>query len=113
MLVRTQTRPRLGSPVVFQLHLSEGLGAVIGRGEMVRHASRFQGGFDGVGVRFKGFADDGAARLQQYLDELAAGSPGETEASVSAEVDVLMETADTSVTEFDPLDDEDIAAFLD
>ncbi len=69
MLVRTQARPQLGTPVVFQLHLSEKLGEVIGRGEMVRHATRFQGGFDGVGVRFKSFADDGAVRLQKYLEE--------------------------------------------
>ncbi len=113
MLVRTQARPQLGSPVVFQLHLSEKLGAVIGRGEMVRHATRFQGGFDGVGVRFKGFADDGAARLQQYLEELAGTPAGQRVASQPAEVDVLMEQVGGPIPEFDPLDDEDIAAFLD
>ncbi len=113
MLVRTQARPQLGSPVVFQLHLSEKLGAVIGRGEMVRQASRFQGGFDGVGVRFKGFADDGAARLQQYLEELAADSPGDTLASLGCRVDVVMESPGGPAPDFDPLDDEDIAAFLD
>ena len=113
MLVRTQARPQLGSPVVFQLHLSEKLGAVIGRGEMVRHASRFQGGFEGVGVRFKGFADDGAARLQQYLEELAEAPAGARVAAQPAEVDVLMEQVGGPAPEFDPLDDEDIAAFLD
>jgi len=113
MLVRTQARPQLGSPVVFQLHLSEKLGEVIGRGEMVRHATRFQGGFDGVGVRFKGFADDGAARLQQYLEQLAGTSAGKRVASQPAEVDVLIEEVDGPIPEFDPLDDEDIAAFLD
>ncbi len=113
MLVRTQARPQLGSPVVFQLHLSEKLGAVSGRGEMVRRASRFQGGFDGVGVRFKSFADDGATRLQQYLKELAANSPGTPLPSLGAAVDVVMESAEGPAPEFDPLDDEDIAAFLD
>lgn len=113
MLVRTQARPQLGSPVVFQLHLSEKLGAVIGRGEMVRHASRFQGGFDGVGVRFKGFAEDGSDRLQQYLKELAAKSPGDSASSLAAEVDVLIESTGGPAADFDPLDDEDIAAFLD
>lgn len=113
MLVRTQARPQLGSPVVFQLHLSEQLGTVIGRGEMVRHASRFQGGFDGVGVRFKGFAEDGAARLQQYLEGLVVKSHGEPASSLGADIDVVMEAAHGSAPEFDPLDDEDIAAFLD
>jgi CheY-like chemotaxis protein len=113
MLVRTQTRPQLGSPVVFRLHLSEKLGSVIGRGEMIRHASRFQGGFDGVGVRFKGFAEDGAARLQSFLDDLAAESSVAPEETVEAEIEVSFETVGEPSPEFDPLDDEDIAALLD
>jgi hypothetical protein len=132
MLVRTEARPQLGSPVVFQLRLSESLGTVIGRGEMVRHATRFQGGFDGVGVRFKSFAEDGADRLQQYLRELAArerarqASFEEREATprqplprpaiqeVADELDqpMLDPEADFSF-EYDPLDDEDFARFID
>jgi hypothetical protein len=132
MLVRTQARPQLGSPVIFQLRLSENLGTVIGRGEMIRHASRFQGGFDGVGVRFKGFAEDGATRLKQYLDELAAGEavrqaafadrqpvprhsgprPSVKELTNPVDKGVLDPDADFTV-EFDPLDDEDFAAFVD
>jgi hypothetical protein len=113
MLVRTQARPQLGTPVVFRLHLSEKLGAVMGRGEMVRHASRMQGGFDGVGVRFKSFAEDGAVRLQSYLEELAGDSSSASASAVATEVDVLIEPVGRPVPKFDPLDDEDIAAFLD
>ncbi len=113
MLVRTQARPQLGTPVVFRLHLSEKLGSVMGRGEMVRHASRMQGGFDGVGVRFKSFAEDGAVRLQSYLEELAGETLSTTGSAMAAEIDVLIEPLDGPVPEFDPLDDEDIAAFLD
>lgn len=113
MLVRTQARPQLGSPVVFQLRLSESLGTVIGRGEMVRHASRFKGGFDGVGVRFKGFAEDGAARLQTFLEELASRTPVVLSESPAEEVDGVNEPAGEPAAEFDPLDDADIAAFLD
>lgn len=132
MLVRTQARPQLGSPVVFQLRLSEHLGTVIGRGEMVRHASRFQGGFDGVGVRFKGFAEDGASRLQQYLEDLAIREaahqasltgreaaprhsgprPSIQEVTDPVEEHILDPEADFTF-EFDPLDDEDFAAFVD
>jgi len=113
MLVRTQARPQLGTPVVFRLYLSEKLGSVMGRGEMVRHATRFRGGFDGVGVRFKSFAEDGAVRLQRYLEELAGDAAAASASSVAAEIDVLIEPASGPVPDFDPLDDEDIAAFLD
>jgi CheY-like chemotaxis protein len=113
MLVRTQARPQLGTPVVFRLHLSEKLGSVMGRGEMVRHATRSQCGIDGVGVRFKGFAGDGAVRLQTYLNELAGQSLPASAPAMATEVDVLIEPAGGPVPEFDPLDDEDIAAFLD
>lgn len=133
MLVRTQARPQLGSPVVFQLHLSDSLGAVIGRGEMVRHASRFQGGFDGVGVRFKSFAEDGADRLQHYLRELASREaarraaaiadreppaprqprprPSIQEARAEFEQPLLDPAADFTF-EFDPLADEDFSVLL-
>lgn len=132
MLVRTEARPQLGSPVVFQLHLSESLGEVIGRGEMVRHASRFQGGFDGVGVRFKAFADDGAARLQQYLRELASKEAARrasfenpepapkqhvsrraTRDAASEPAKPLVDPRADFTFEFDPLADEDIASILD
>lgn len=132
MLVRTEARPQLGSPVVFQLHLSDSLGAVIGRGEMVRHASRFQGGFDGVGVRFKAFADDGAVRLEQYLRDLASRKATRQAAFENREPEpkrhvsrrpardaqpeaakpLIDPRADFSF-EFDPLGDEDIASILD
>ena len=132
MLVRTQARPQLGTPVVFQLHLSERFGTVIGRGEMVRHASRFQGGFDGVGVRFTSFAEDGADRLRGYLLDLAAAAAARRAAIANrepaptrrvhrstawderAEADrpLLDPNADFTF-EFDPLADEDIATFFD
>ena len=132
MLVRTEARPQPGSPVVFQLHLCDSLGAVIGRGEMVRHASRFQGGFDGGGVRFKAFADDGAARLQQSLRQLASASAARQaefedrkpepkrhfprklarEAESGTSKPLIDPRADFSF-EFDPLGDEDIASILD
>jgi CheY-like chemotaxis protein len=112
MLVRMENRPKLGSPVVFRLHLSEQAGSIIGRGEMVRHASRHQGGFDGVGVRFTGFAEDGAERLRRYLESRASKEP----AAPSPEVEEAVERADlvTGIApEFDPLQDPDLAAFFD
>jgi hypothetical protein len=99
---------------------------------MVRHASRFQGGFDGVGVRFKAFADDGATRLQQYLRELALKEAAreasfenrepEPKRHVSrrAPRDAAPEPAKPLndpradfTFEFDPLADDDIASILD
>jgi DNA-binding NarL/FixJ family response regulator len=113
MLVRTQARPQLGTPVVFQLRLSEQFGTVIGRGEMVRHASRFQGGFDGVGVRFKGFAEDGAARLREFLEELAISAAAMAESESDSELEVVEASGSKVTPEFDPLEDDDLAAFLD
>jgi len=113
MLVRTQARPQLGTPVVFRLYLSERLGAVMGRGEIIRHATRVRGGIDGVGVRFKGFAGDGADRLQKYLNSLVGDCSSASASSIAADVNVLLEPVEGPVPEFDPLDDKDIAAFLD
>jgi hypothetical protein len=98
--------------VVFRLHLSEQAGSIIGRGEMVRHASRCQGGFDGVGVRFTGFAEDGAERLRRYLESRASKEA----AAPPPEVEEAVERADlvTGIApEFDPLQDPDLAAFFD
>ena len=112
MLVRMQNRPELGTPVVFRLHLSEKAGPIIGRGEMVRHASRFQGGFDGVGVRFLSFAEDGAARLQRYLDDKVAKESAALSSATGAAADGAEPLVDIA-PEFDPLEDPDVAAFFD
>jgi CheY-like chemotaxis protein len=115
MLVRTQTKPQLGAPVVFRLHLSDPIGEIVGRGEMVRHASRFQGGADGVGVRFLNFTGDGAQRLQEYLearDESTEPAPRRVPAATFED-----EPTDTGILEgipeFDPLGDPDLRAFID
>ena len=83
MLVRTTHKPQLGSIVVFQINIPNSNDPIIGRGEMVRHADKHQGGFDGVGVRFMSFAEDGAERLKHYVEELAvqAATADETEPS--------------------------------
>jgi len=70
MLIRTQHRPPLGTPVVFKIDLSDQFGTVCGRGELVRHASMSQGGVDGIALRFVSFANDGAEVLQNYLEGL-------------------------------------------
>ncbi len=70
MLIRTRHRPQVGSPVVFKIHLADQPGPIFGRGELVRHASQTQGGVDGVAIRFKSFAADGAVRLQDFLEGL-------------------------------------------
>lgn len=72
MLIRTQHRPPLGTPVVFKIHLSELVGTIFGRGEIVRHATTGQGGVDGVAIHFVSFANDGAQRLQDYLESMTA-----------------------------------------
>ena len=72
MLIRTQHRPPLGTPVVFKIGLSEEFGTLNGRGEIVRHATTGQGGIDGVAIRFVSFATDGAQRLQDYLEGMTA-----------------------------------------
>lgn len=70
MLIRTQHRPPLGTPVVFKINLPEIFGTLNGRGEIVRHASTGQGGVDGVAIRFVSFATDGAERFQNYLETM-------------------------------------------
>ncbi len=70
MLVKTRHRPQLGSTVVFKIDLSDSVGTIFGRGELVRHATPDQGKVDGLGVKFLSFASDGAQKLQDYLDIL-------------------------------------------
>ncbi len=70
MLVKTRHRPQLGSTVVFKIDLSDPIGTIFGRGELVRHATPEQGKVDGLGVKFLSFASDGAQKLQDYLDVL-------------------------------------------
>jgi hypothetical protein len=70
MLIRTQHRPPLGTPVVFKISLPDQFGTVCGRGELVRHASTGQSGVDGVAIRFVSFAKDGAEQLQSYMESL-------------------------------------------
>jgi hypothetical protein len=70
VLIRTQHRPPLGTPVVFKIHLPDGAGTICGRGEIVRHAAMGQGGVDGVGIRFVSFANDGAQQLEDYIGNL-------------------------------------------
>jgi len=72
MLIRTQHRPPLGTPVVFKIHLSDAVGTIFGRGEIIRHATTSQGGVDGVAIRFVSFAKDGAQQLQDYMERLTA-----------------------------------------
>jgi hypothetical protein len=72
MLIRTQHRPPLGTPVVFKISLSEQFGTICGRGEIVRHAVTGQGGIDGVAIRFVSFANDGAQQLQGYMEAVTA-----------------------------------------
>jgi CheY-like chemotaxis protein len=113
MLVRMEVQPQLGSPVVFRLHLAEPAGTVIGRGEMVRHASRSQGGFGGVGVRFVSFAEDGEARLHRFLESRSPasarrGAPTDVEAERGRGSEPLVEL----LPEFDALQDPDLASFF-
>ena len=70
MLIRTQHRPPLGTPVVFKIRLSDAAGTIFGRGEIVRHATMGRGGVDGVAIRFVGFDKDGAQQLQRYMENL-------------------------------------------
>jgi len=70
MLIRTQHRPPLGTPLVFKIGLPEEFGSLNGRGEIVRHATTGQGGADGVAIRFVSFASDGAQQLQDYLESM-------------------------------------------
>jgi CheY-like chemotaxis protein len=72
MLIRTQHRPPLGTPVVFKIRLSDTVGTIFGRGDIVRHATMGQGGVDGVAIRFVSFAKDGAQQLQDYMENLTA-----------------------------------------
>ena len=72
MLIRTQNRPPLGTPVVFKISLPDQFGTICGRGELVRHAAVGQGGIDGVAIRFVSFAKDGAEQLQDYLEKTTA-----------------------------------------
>ncbi len=115
MLVRMANRPQLGSSVVFRLHLTDPESVVIGRGQMVRHASKFQGGYDGVGVRFVSFAGDGAQRLQQFLDRRATARAqhrddhGDQARQDAGDSGVVAEV----VPAFDPIDDPDLAEFVD
>ncbi len=76
MLVRTRHRPQLGSKVVFKIHLGDGSGPIVGRGQLVRHASDTKGRPEGVGIRFLSFAADGAERLAQYLAGRTSFAPG-------------------------------------
>lgn len=85
MLVRTTHKPQLGSMVVFQIHIPNQMDPITGRGEMVRHADKHQGGFDGVGVRFASFADDGAIRLKKYVEELAVQAATADETAPSSD----------------------------
>jgi hypothetical protein len=115
MLVRMENGPSPGSPVVFRLHLSDQSGTVIGRGEMIRRASKYKGGFDGIGVRFLSFAEDGETRLRRFLEdrrlhEAAARLEAAGRAAAEEEADgVVVEIS----PEFDPLQDPDLAAFFD
>lgn len=115
MLIRTQSKPQLGAPVAFRLHLADPIGEIMGRGEMVRHASRFQGGADGVGVRFLSFAGDGAQRLQRYLEETKTFSkPSPRRTPVVTFEDEPTDTGTLDLApEFDPLGDSDLRAFID
>lgn len=70
MLIRTQNRPPLGTPVVFKICLSDTVGTICGEGEIVRHATTSHGGVDGMAIRFVGFAKDGAQQLQTYMEGL-------------------------------------------
>jgi len=70
MLVKTRRRPQLGSPVVFKIDLSDPVGTIFGRGELVRHATRDRGKIDGIGIRFLSFENDGALLLRDYLNGL-------------------------------------------
>jgi hypothetical protein len=70
MLIRTQHRPPLRTPLVFKIGLPEEFGCLNGRGEIVRHATTGQGSVDGVAVRFVSFAGDGAQQLQDYLESM-------------------------------------------
>jgi len=72
MLIRTQHRPPIGTPAVFKIRLSETVGTIFGRGEIVRHASMSRGGVDGVAIRFVSFTKDGAQQLQNYMEGLTA-----------------------------------------
>jgi len=70
MLVKTRHRPQLGSKVAFKIDLSDPMGTIFGRGELVRYSTREQGGVDGIGIKFLSFADDGEQKLQHYLEHL-------------------------------------------
>jgi hypothetical protein len=79
MLVRTHHRPQLGSQVVFRILVGDSNDPIIGRGELVRHATGPNGDTEGVGIRFLGFAADGAKRLDDYLESQISFSEAEEE----------------------------------
>lgn len=115
MLVRMESGPPPGSSVLFRLHLSDQSGSVIGRGEMIRRASKYKGGFDGIGVRFLSFAEDGEARLRRFLeDRRMREASARLEAAGRAEAEDAADGVVVEIApEFDPLQDPDLAAFFD
>jgi DNA-binding NarL/FixJ family response regulator len=81
MLVRTRHKPQLGSQVVFKIHIGDGNGPIIGRGELVRHANPNKKHHEGVGIRFLSFATDGADRLETFLKPNLGSSNGDGSSS--------------------------------
>ena len=73
MLIRTQHRPPLGTPVVFKIHLPDGAGTICGRGEIVRHAAMGQA--DGV-QHITGHGQADAAETGPDLFQLDSQQPG-------------------------------------
>jgi hypothetical protein len=78
MFIRTRHRPKIGSTAAFKIHLADGGGTVVGRGEVVRHSLPDKEGIDGVAVRFISLGGNGALKLRGYLEARANGSDADT-----------------------------------
>ena len=77
MLVQTPTLLEPGQKVVFEILIEDRDGAVIGDGEIVRHASQDREGVNGIGLRFIGFRDDCKDVLDAVIEDAFADPLGD------------------------------------
>jgi DNA-binding NarL/FixJ family response regulator len=75
MLIETETSFERGEEIAVTINLGGRLGSVVARAEVVRQAHSEREGVCGIGVRFLGFARDGAEKIAAVVDEALAESP--------------------------------------
>jgi DNA-binding NarL/FixJ family response regulator len=75
MLIETETSFERGEEIAVTINLGGRLGSVMARAEVVRQAHSEREGVCGIGVRFLGFARDGAEKIAAVVDEALAESP--------------------------------------